>query len=309
MKNSLCSNGILDPSSDYGRATITEYVVLNVLGECTKEKLNAPYDLTSKEYGTINVKSSKICTLDENKFWEFHKREKEYIPDYYFCIGFSQYYHVIQHVWIIPGKAHEVKPKGIVVKKNEYGLNKFKMYEVDCNPYNKAFREFDNSLYSEFCNIERKEFKYKQLDYVKPDPNKLNYEEFLRYLEEHEFETYSFNPENGIINMFPSIWTIPYSDKLYPIFGYDGAYLGFMMNERFIKITPINKETIAMEMRIRDLIKSTTEYDITITFEYLFDKFPITELPNYLNKLCDDKIIKRVGDYEYVYIGITGEPI
>lgn len=51
--------GVLDPTSDIGRATITEYVVLEVLGDCTKEKMNYKYDLTSSKYGSINVKSSK----------------------------------------------------------------------------------------------------------------------------------------------------------------------------------------------------------------------------------------------------------
>jgi len=48
--------GELDPSSFLGFATITEYVVIDVLGDATKEKFCAPYDLYSRSLGKVNVK-------------------------------------------------------------------------------------------------------------------------------------------------------------------------------------------------------------------------------------------------------------
>lgn len=302
MKNSQCSNGILDPTSDYGRATVTEYVVLNVLGNCQKQKANAPFDLKSKKYGTINVKSSKICTYNNVEFWSFNKKNNSFIPDYYVCIGLSKYYHVIKHVWFIPGDADIVTPDSITINKNEYGLNKAKCYEVNCDPYNNEFRSFNNSLYPEFCNIEPREFKKKLLDYVKPNPDKINYEEYLRYIQEYEFKNLAFDPEDGKISLFHNIWVIPLTEDTYPVFNYNGEYIGFMENGVLIKVTYSNKIKISMYLRILKMVKSLTKYNGRADFRYISDKYGIGGIEDYLKEMCKKKAIKQINNYEYVYI-------
>jgi len=301
MKQSLCSNGILDPTSDYGRATITEYVVLNVLGDCTKEKLNAPYDLTSKKYGSINVKSSKKHNSRDIPFWEFSKRSGSYIPNFYACLAMSDYHHVIRHVWIIPVNFCDIESKGIRINCRGQGYEQFEKYEVDAEPYDKAYREFDNTKYLEFCNIKKSEFFKKQLCEIPHNPDKTRYEEYLRWVDENEFNK-NFDPETGDVSVFPNIHVIPYTENLFPVYSHNGTYIGFVENGIFTNITEKNKTRISMVMRLRSMIKSLTKYEGKANFKYIFEKFGDMDINRYLKILIDDGYIRSISDCDYEYI-------
>ncbi len=301
--NSHNVKGILDPLSDLGRGTIIEYVVLEVLGDCAKEKMNFKYDLTSTKYGTINVKSSKKHYSNSKKvhYWEFNKLSNAYIPNYYICIGMSEYHHVIRHAWIIPGTDELVRDKGIIINSVGQGYDKFKKYELDAEPFDRAFQNFDNTKYPEFCNIKKGEFKRLQLQYIPVDKEKLLREEQLRWIDENEFKK-NFDPENGDVSVFPTIHVIPYTENLFPVYSHNGTYLGFVENGSYTVITGQNKNQISMIMRLRSMIKSLTKYEGKANFRYIFEKFGDMNINRYLKILTNEGYIRQINDYDYEYI-------
>lgn len=150
--------GELDPDSFVGFATITEYVVLEVLGDAKKEKFCAPYDLISESLGKINVKYSIIhrgYVKTVNKtykklFWDFSKPEASKVPDYYICLGFDEYQTEIIRVWKIPGNSEVVTKRGILIR--TISEDRFKKYAIDPAIYDKTFQDLDIKTKPEFCN-------------------------------------------------------------------------------------------------------------------------------------------------------------
>ena len=149
--------GRLNPNSTTGIGVITEHVVYTVLNDCvkcnTEDNFCAQYDLISKKYGNINVKSSKIKKVNnENSFyWQFSKTSK--IPDYYICIGFNKTKTEILKVWIINSKILINTKNRIYISNSEKGLNKFKQFEVDLEPYNNVYQNLDITTLPEFTNV------------------------------------------------------------------------------------------------------------------------------------------------------------
>lgn len=167
--------GELDPSSLIGFATITEYVVLDVLGDATKEKFCAFYDLVSESLGTINVKYSilhkdYVCTIRrkyKREFWNFARPKNAKTPDYYICLGFDEYQTEIIRAWIIPGNSEVVAKKGIFIR--TISEDRFKEYAVDSAIYDKTFQEMDITTKPEFRNttipkISEYSYKNKEVD-------------------------------------------------------------------------------------------------------------------------------------------------
>lgn len=149
--------GVLDPCSSAGIAVITEYVVSTVLGDCenlNKENFCAPYDLNSKKYGTINVKSAIPYTITKNGigYYKFGKKINSFIPEYYFCIGFDREKTKIDHVWIIPGNCDLVKKRCIGISNSKKGLEKVSCYETAQYHYNNVYTNLDIVKLDEFKN-------------------------------------------------------------------------------------------------------------------------------------------------------------
>jgi len=167
---SLVKCGLLDPWCPVGRGVITEHVVYTVLGDCFKcntyDNFNAPYDLISKKYGIINVKSGTLYKRNYGAYtWSFNIKEHQYIPDYYICVGFDENYNNIIKVWIIPGKSYVVGKYSISITKSENGLKRVKQYEIDAAQYDYIYQTFDILDLPEFRNLDL-----------------LQYESFLRTL-------------------------------------------------------------------------------------------------------------------------------
>jgi len=152
-------HGIMNPKSNIGIGIITEYIVCKIL-KCFKcntyDNFNAPYDLISEKYGTINVKSSKLYKRNNaNSFvWEFSKHENSKIPDYYVCVGFNENRYEILKIWIIEGDSNLVTKRGICITNSEIGLKRVKKYEVNHIIYNEMYKNLDITTLPEFRNIE-----------------------------------------------------------------------------------------------------------------------------------------------------------
>jgi len=146
--------GVLNPNSQVGMGVITEHITAEVLGNCTKCNIkgnfNAPYDLISEKYGTINVKSSKLYV---NNKWGFRKRENSSVPDYYICIGFDWNKHNILHVWFIPSELQLFNKNGLYI--NTTALNLYNVYEVPPEPYNNIYKNLDIYSLPEFRNYNK----------------------------------------------------------------------------------------------------------------------------------------------------------
>lgn len=161
-------NGILDPDSYAGFATITEYTVLKVLGDATKENFCAPYDLTSRSLGKINVKYSILNRDGKNHyFWMFSKSRTAEIPDYYICLGMDEHRTEIVRVWIIPGNSKRVRIGGIFISPPKE--ERVKQYATDPTIYDKTFQELNIKELPEFRNVDKPkvgEYRYilKKLD-------------------------------------------------------------------------------------------------------------------------------------------------
>ena len=157
-------HGVLNPNSHTGIGVITEHVVHEVLGDCEKcnttEHFFAPYDLSSKKYGSINVKSSRVykCKHASAQRWHFTKHLSGIIPDNYICLAFDENKYNIEHVWIIPGNSYLVKKSGISISNSLKSLSRAIQYEVDPEPYNKVYQELDIYTLPEFCNLPREEY-------------------------------------------------------------------------------------------------------------------------------------------------------
>lgn len=152
-------HGKLNPKSNLGIGIITEHIVYEVLKDCEKcntiEHFYAPYDLKSRTYDTINVKSSGMFKdSGSNSYrWHFTVHRNSYIPDYYICLGFNINKTEILHVWIIPGYSELRKSSGISITNSNQCLLKIKQYEVDPTPYNEVYQNLDIYSLPEFCNL------------------------------------------------------------------------------------------------------------------------------------------------------------
>lgn len=152
-------HGVLDPNSSAAIGVITEHVVYEVLGDCikcnTKDNFNSDYDLISEEYGTINVKSSKLCKRGKRKSgeWYFEKKRNAAIPNYYVCIGFDENRCKILKVWIIPGFSNVIGICGIHITNSIKSLNRVNQYEVMSILYNDRYINLNIYNLSEFKNV------------------------------------------------------------------------------------------------------------------------------------------------------------
>ena len=149
-------HGTVDLNSYIAIGIITEHVVYTVLNDCVKcntvDNFCSPYDLISKKYGIINVKSSALRYQKRNRVnWDFSKKDNAMIPDYYICIGFDKTKCEIQHVWIIPGNSELVSKSGIHISLKK--LERASEYEVDPKPYNEVYQNLDIYTLPEFRNL------------------------------------------------------------------------------------------------------------------------------------------------------------
>ncbi len=212
----------------------------------------------------------------------------------------SEYAHVIRHVWVIPGGSSIVNDKGITIKNTEGSLRNVEEYEVDAEPFDKAFRDFDNTKYPEFCNIKPSIFKNDQLQSIPVDNDKLRDDERLRWIDENEFRKH-FDPENGYVGVFPSIYCIEYTDEVFPVYSHNGKYLGFVENGVFTSITNKNRDVIPKITRLRYMIESLTKLEGKVSFEYLLNKYEDMNLNNYLEMLIKQGYIHQLNEHEYIY--------
>lgn len=159
--------GILDPATDIGKATITEYVVLETMGDCVKTNFNYCYDLDSASLGKINVKSSRLCISRKKQCWNFYINPNGYTPDYYVCIALDERFSKILHVWEIPNTFKVPSDFIISVKNSDRGIKRFNLYEVDASKYDEVLQNMDITTYPEFQNLNAEDIKkiqYKPLD-------------------------------------------------------------------------------------------------------------------------------------------------
>jgi len=150
--------GTLDPNCSTATGIITEHIVYLVLNDCIKcntdDNFNAEYDLVSKQYGVINVKSAMLRRQTRNRInWGFMKKVVSSIPDHYICIGFNEDKTEILHVWIISGTSTLVTKRGIHIALRR--LERASQYEVDATLYNEVYQNLDIYTLPEFCNLPR----------------------------------------------------------------------------------------------------------------------------------------------------------
>lgn len=151
-------NGVLDPWSTVGKGVISEHVVFKVLDDCVKcntlNSFNMPYDLISKKYDIINVKTATLRSYSNtNKAWMFEIRANQYTPDHYICLGFDENYRNIIKVWIVPNSANIIKKGAIYISMSNYTSKRAKQYEVDPKLYNEVYQTFDILELPEFRNL------------------------------------------------------------------------------------------------------------------------------------------------------------
>jgi hypothetical protein len=149
-------NGLLSCTSDRGWAVITEHITCVVLGDCiniNKECFISPIDLYSKRYGNIDVKSSKLSYHKNSYNWNFRKRRRSKIPDYFMCIGFNEDKTQIVKVWLIPSGSDVVNTLGIYITNSNSGLERVYTYELDPTPYNEVYQDLDLTMLYEFRNL------------------------------------------------------------------------------------------------------------------------------------------------------------
>jgi hypothetical protein len=155
---SLISEGKLDPESKVGIGYKTECTIEEFLGDCdncNKDKFNSPYDLISKKYGKINVKSCKLKFHKHGQYyyWNFRIKKNSQIPDYYVCIAFNDENRSrIEHVWFI-NNFELLNNAGIHITNCEKSLSRFKQYEIDPNEINDIYINLDINNMSVFKNF------------------------------------------------------------------------------------------------------------------------------------------------------------
>lgn len=212
--------GVLDPKSFSGRGTVIEYVVLETMGDCTKQKFNYKYDLYSQKLGKINVKSSLLKYADNHQFWNFIINPNGYTPDYYICVALDQYYANLLHVWEIPSKSNVVHNKGIVIRNSEKGLERFKEYEVDVSRYNDIYKTLDITQYPEFNNLDKNETSLSYLSYEWDQDPVITY----------------FNRETGVVGTEREGHSLELDRDHYPLYDHEGVYRGYVENGTFVDI-------------------------------------------------------------------------
>lgn len=215
-------NGKLDPSSMIGRGTIIEYIVMEAMKDCTKEKFNFKYDLYSKKLGEVNVKSSKRQMIKNSDCWNFMIKPNEYKPDFYVCVALDNYYSKILHVWEIPSKSNIVGIQRITVINSERGLKKVNEYEVDPTEYDFLLQNIDVTKYPEFCNLNKDKlvFSYPEPEEIKPP--------IKRYFDRETGEITTEKCKDSLeLNM---------RKHCYPLYDHRGFYHGYIQDYKFVDI-------------------------------------------------------------------------
>lgn len=150
--------GIVDPNSKQGITIITEHITSIILNDCIKCNINYnfnnEYDLISKKYGTINVKSAILYTDKyNNSNWKFVHKPTSKMPEIFICIAFNKDRSNIDHVWVIPKESKLIGSYGICIANSIKGLTRASKYEIDSIPYNKLYQSLDIYSLPEFCNL------------------------------------------------------------------------------------------------------------------------------------------------------------
>lgn len=90
-----------------------------------------PCELEHKDYGTIDVKSTKLYYNDK---WGFGSKRKT-CCDYYFCLGFSEDGNDIEILYIIPNsEVYDIAT--ITVYKNPSKGCRYDKFRIDSNVIN-----------------------------------------------------------------------------------------------------------------------------------------------------------------------------
>lgn len=221
----------IDPSSDIGRGTVIEYVVLETMGNCSKMVFNHCYDLYSHRLHKVNVKSSKL--YKKANYWSFSINAAGFVPHYYVCVALDELYDKILHVWEIPGKSEVVGFKRIVVTNTLNGLERFRKYEVEPSKYNDVFQNMDISKYPEFRGLTKESIKL-----VRRDPRCVKLEAHIK--------TY-FDRNTGIIGNELGDSSLELSNECYPLYDHNNAYHGYIEKDKFVDVC---------EEHIQDFIES-----------------------------------------------------
>jgi len=314
-------SGVLDPNSKIGKGTFIEYVVLVTLGDCLKESFNYRYDLTSKKWGKINVKSSSLHKGNINPSWQFKKTSNSYDPDHYICVGLDSEFKTIHRVWVIPGNAKIVKSNGITITDSTDGRKKALKYEVDPVPYNNVYNNIDITSFPEFSNINVHNFEqyqsimkdvqhgYSPSDIV-DEYGDEEYNEYLMWVNESKSQK-CFNLHNGSIGVFPpdrSFVTFPVevfmeiNESTFPIYNYTGKYMGYIHKGSFIRprVTPLKRssDTYTVIWAVQSL---TRKYG-KVSVDDLKKETGVEDIEPILKRCMMRGDIIRKNDNEYEWI-------
>lgn len=322
LSNQQHISGTLDPNSQVGKGTFIEYVVLVTLCDCVKESFNYRYDLTSESFGKINVKSSSLKSYNNVDGWQFRKIPSSYIPDHYICVGLDTEFNEILHVWAIPGKCNLVGDHGINISDSKIGLSKCSKYELDATLFNVVFHCLDITSIPEFCNIGVKNIDLYQsiARDVKKGRGLLNiigeygdtiYRSYLKWIKTSNSDR-CFNLYDGVIGVAPidvPLEIHPYSHLIeisahkYPLYDYNGEYIGYMYNGEYItpKIKPSD-----FFYKIRDvkyIIQSYTRSDGKVSLDIILKETGLEDLDTVIKKLVRRGDVLPLKNDEFKWVG------
>jgi hypothetical protein len=136
------------------------------------------------------------------------------------CVGLNGAYNKILHVWKIPGNSEIVNLRGIHVIDNQQGLIRTEKYEVDPEPYDKAFNDLDFTSFPEFRKLNREEVDLAH----KPAWYGVIPKQY-------------FNPDTGVVSSNVDENCLELEDgDCYPLFEYNNKYRGYIENGNFVDI-------------------------------------------------------------------------
>lgn len=308
--------GMMNTEAPGGKGTMIEYVVLTTLGDCIKESFNYQFDLTSKKFGEINVKSSSRFNSLNGHEWAFGKRPTSYIPNYFICVGMNELYTEILHVWIIPGNSRLIGSHGIHVIDSPRGLKKVSKYEVNSTPYNEVFQSIDFTSFPEFCNTKNSSL-IKSRSIAEDIKNGISitelenvygkdcYPAFLKWIDENKLKKY-VDLKTGIISIYSSERMLEITEDNYPVYNYNGGFLGCMMNGNLTHYYFMNPDDpdrpVPKVKRIRCVIRAYTETQNEITLGQVKKETGIDDPEPILKKLRGMGDIMEIRPNVFKYV-------
>lgn len=302
-------NGLLSPTTASGKGTIIEYVVIATMGDCIKESFNYAYDLTSRRLGEINVKSSERHNTRNGYMWSFGKKPNSYIPNYYVCVGLDDDSKEIIHVWEIPGDERAIGSHGIHITDTLRGLKRVEKYEVDPAPYNDAYKKMDITAFPEFENINNDAIVQTRsiADDIfngVPEADLINaygddyYQRFLNWVDGNGFNKY-FNLHDGKIGIFPGEYFAEMTDERFPVFDYEGKYIGYNDNDK-LRVHRWDKYTTGSPVSIvKKTIQTFTKTQDGISLEDLKLKSGLDDIDKIISHLSKDGYIYKSKNNKY----------